>query len=136
MVSGKRLLVFSSKDPKARRLTRCIGDWSCLVSVAASIHEFRGKVEGGEYDMVLAEGSASLRTLIGEADPRGDILKISLAEVERRHIERVVSAAGDNKTHAAKILRIDTKTLYNKLRSYAAADEQRISSKQPASKSG
>ncbi len=139
MSIGKRLLVFSSTDPKAHALSSKAGDWSCIVTVAESVHEFRGKVEGGEFDMVLTEDSVALRRLIGEADPIGDILRTPLAEIERRHIERVLSSTGGNKTRAAKILGIDTKTLYNKLKSYAAADQaahQRGYSKQPASKTG
>lgn len=116
-----------------------MGEWNCLVNVAESLDEFRGKVEGGTYDLVLAGDTDSLRRLIGEVDPKGDILTISLAEIERRHILRVLSACDDNKTHAAKILRIDTKTLYNKLKSYAPPDQtvaRRSLTKPRASKTG
>jgi DNA-binding protein Fis len=77
-------------------------------------------VEGGEYDLVLVEGSRTLRRLIGEADPQGDILCLPLAEIEKRHILRVLNSTEGNKTRAAKILGIDTKTLYNKLKAYGA----------------
>jgi two-component system, NtrC family, response regulator AtoC len=40
---------------------------------------------------------------------------ISLEEVERRHIARVLEAVGGNKARAAAILRIGRKTLYRKL---------------------
>ena len=46
-----------------------------------------------------------------------------LAEVEKRHIMRVLSSTGGNKTRAARILGIDTKTLYNKLKAYRSSDE-------------
>jgi len=48
---------------------------------------------------------------------------VSLAEVERRYILRVVEAAGGNKTMAADILGITRKTLYRKLQEYGAATE-------------
>ena len=43
------------------------------------------------------------------------------ALTQKRHILRVLSSTGGNKTRAAKILGIDTKTLYNKLKAYNAA---------------
>ena len=43
----------------------------------------------------------------------------SLAEVERAHLETVLASTGGNKTRAAKILRIDRKTLRKKLQSEA-----------------
>ena len=76
--------------------------------------------------MVLIEDSRALRQLMADADPRGDVLRTPLAEMEKRHILRVLSSTGGNKTRAAKILGIDTKTLYNKLKAYdAAADAAR-----------
>jgi len=44
---------------------------------------------------------------------------VPLAEVERRHILRVLASVGRNRTRAAAILGVDRKTLYRKLRSYA-----------------
>jgi DNA-binding NtrC family response regulator len=49
---------------------------------------------------------------------RPDNQNLSLDEIERLHIERVLSAAGGNKTQAAKTLRIDYKTLLAKLKKY------------------
>jgi two-component system response regulator HydG len=46
---------------------------------------------------------------------------VSLAEVERRYILRVVEAASGNKTMAADVLGITRKTLYRKLQEYGAA---------------
>jgi DNA-binding NtrC family response regulator len=42
----------------------------------------------------------------------------SLDEVERRHILKVLQHTGGNRARAAKILDVDPKTLYNKLKSY------------------
>jgi DNA-binding NtrC family response regulator len=46
---------------------------------------------------------------------------IPLAELERRHILRIVEASGGNKTMAAETLGITRKTLYRKLQEYGAA---------------
>lgn len=44
---------------------------------------------------------------------------VSLEEVERRYILRVVEAVGGNRSRAAEVLKVDRKTLYTKLKSYA-----------------
>jgi DNA-binding NtrC family response regulator len=46
---------------------------------------------------------------------------LTLAEVEREFIERVLTAEGGNKTRAAQRLGLDRKTLYRKLEEYAAS---------------
>ncbi len=54
-----------------------------------------------------------------------DLSLYSLDEIERRHIQRVLDASGGNKTHAAKTLDIDYKTLLAKLKKYGiVADHQ------------
>ena len=58
--------------------------------------------------------------------------RMSLAELEREYIERVLDDEGGNKTRAAQRLGLDRKTLYRKLEEYArtapeggaAADEE------------
>jgi two-component system response regulator HydG len=47
---------------------------------------------------------------------------LTLAQVEREFIQRVLTAEGGNKTRAAQRLGLDRKTLYRKLEEYAAAD--------------
>lgn len=46
----------------------------------------------------------------------------TLESVERRYIQHVLKAAGGNKTLAARILGLDRKTLYRKLRDFRAED--------------
>ncbi|MEO5957140.1 MAG: sigma-54 dependent transcriptional regulator [Nitrospiraceae bacterium] len=48
----------------------------------------------------------------------GDQTMLSLDEIERLHIQRVLEASGSNKTQAAKTLDIDYKTLLTKLKKY------------------
>ncbi len=43
---------------------------------------------------------------------------LSLEEIERRHIVKVLQRCGGNRARAAKILDVDPKTLYNKLKTY------------------
>jgi two-component system response regulator HydG len=46
---------------------------------------------------------------------------LTLEQLEREYIERVLDAEGGNKTRAALRLGLDRKTLYRKLEEYAAA---------------
>ena len=43
---------------------------------------------------------------------------VTLVEVERRHIARVLKAVLGNKTQAARVLGVDRRTLYRKLEMY------------------
>ena len=43
-------------------------------------------------------------------------LKVPLDEIRRRHVVRVLDACGGNRSEAAKILGVDRKTLYRRLR--------------------
>jgi DNA-binding NtrC family response regulator len=47
-----------------------------------------------------------------------------LAEVERRHVERVLHATGWNKARAARVLEVDIKTLNKKIRDFKIAQSQ------------
>jgi hypothetical protein len=64
----------------------------------------------------FASAAPPLDTL-GGALARG----LTLDELEREYIERVVRAEGGNKTRAAQKLGLDRKTLYRKLEEYSAA---------------
>ena len=122
MTLGKRLLLFSARDPVANGLVKIAADWSCMTFPCSSIDELRGRIEGSDFDYALIEPSSSLRKLIGE-NSLEESLKLPLAEVEKRHIHRVLASTNGNKTRAARILGIDTKTLYNKLKSYKASED-------------
>jgi DNA-binding NtrC family response regulator len=52
-----------------------------------------------------------------DAAVSGDDLP-SLAEIERRHVERVLNATGWNKARAARVLEVDIKTLNKKIRDF------------------
>jgi len=61
------------------------------------------------------EGS---RITLGDIDSEH---MLTLDELEKRYIERVLKAAQGNKTQAAKLLGVDRRTLYRKLERYEAA---------------
>ena len=54
----------------------------------------------------------------------GDQSHLSLDEIERLHIQRVLEASGGNKTQAAKTLAIDYKTLLTKLKKYRLVSDE------------
>ena len=43
-------------------------------------------------------------------------LRVTLDEIRRRHVIKVLEACGGNRSEAAKILGVDRKTLYRRLR--------------------
>jgi two-component system response regulator HydG len=67
-------------------------------------------------------GATDLPSKIGDqrhgviaSEPNDPLELLSMEEVERRHIHRVLDAVGGNKTLAAQILGFDRRTLYRKL---------------------
>jgi DNA-binding NtrC family response regulator len=84
-----------------------------------NVRELRNVVErlgvmasGGE----VTPGDVALHLAFTSPEIEGKLL--SLDEVERRHILKVLRHTGGNRARAAKILDVDPKTLYNKLRAY------------------
>jgi DNA-binding NtrC family response regulator len=70
----------------------------------------KGAISGDEVRQVLPKNQSIPET--------SDVSQLSLDEIERRHIQRVLSASGGNKTQAAKTLEIDYKTLLSKLKKF------------------
>jgi two-component system response regulator HydG len=69
--------------------------------------------EISEQDLRLDQDSGeSARSIAG----------LSLSEVERRHIDRVLHEVGGNRQEAARVLGIDRSTLYRKLQRFATND--------------
>ncbi len=99
-------------------------------------YDWPGNVRELEHAMeravVLAEGKPKIaetdlppeiaRTTSGAADD-GELLP--LAEIERRHILRVLSLLAGNRKETARILGIGTNTLWRKLGKYAAPARRR-----------
>lgn len=86
-----------------------------------NVRELRDLIErltvpAATEEITAADVALHVPTPAGE--PEGALL--SLAEIERQHILTVMRRAGQNRARAAKILGVDPKTLYNKLKSYGA----------------
>ena len=58
--------------------------------------------------------------------------RMTLAELEREFIERVLEDEAGNKTRAAQRLGLDRKTLYRKLEEYAKSPESETTSGTPS----
>ena len=63
---------------------------------------------------------ASTRNLLPYQGPerRRNVELLSLEELEKRHIERVLKATGGNRPKAAKILGVNVTTVYRKIERY------------------
>jgi len=71
-------------------------------------------VDSSEIAFKLA-GLHAMRQALSDADP----VLVALADVERRHVERVLNATGWNKARAARVLDVDVKTLNKKIRDFS-----------------
>jgi transcriptional regulator with PAS, ATPase and Fis domain len=95
-------------------------------SWTGNVRELRNVLEGivlmsqGAGPISREEVLALLPKTRGSSQSR-DHTRLSLEEIERLHIERVLTASGGNKTQAAKTLDIDYKTLLTKLKKYGLA---------------
>ena len=131
MVYAKTLYLYSTEELGRASLRRLVNDMAkpsgVLCEELASTEELRGKLEGGQAEYVLIDGQnvgPRLLECLGEPNPE-KLLSLSLAELEKRHILRVLASTRGNKTRAARSLGIDTKTLYNKLKSYQVSESAR-----------
>ncbi|MGN6107334.1 MAG: sigma-54-dependent transcriptional regulator [Kofleriaceae bacterium] len=94
----------------------CRRDWPGNVRELANVVE--RAVALGEHDAIVLEDvrdeprpGAPYESLLAEAADR----QLSLAEVELAYIKQTVARVGGNMAHAARVLRIDRRTLYRKL---------------------
>ncbi len=130
MAPGKTLYLFSGEEQGQSSLQSLVDDLARArvpQQAVTSLEELRGKLEGGEAEFVLIDGrqvGLKLLEVCGEPDPQS-LLTLSLADLEKRHIFRVLASTNGNKSQAARVLGIDTKTLYNKLKSYELGIEKR-----------
>jgi DNA-binding NtrC family response regulator len=69
---------------------------------------------------------AAARTLLPYEGPerRRSVPLLTLEELERRHIERVLEVTNGNRPKAAKILGINVSTIYRKLEKYHLTDKR------------
>ncbi len=86
-----------------------------------NVRELRNVIErivlmGSETDLIGREDVMQMLPRAAAPGQEADVAQLSLEEIERRHIEKVLSSTGGNKSQAAKILQIDYKTLLAKLK--------------------
>jgi len=130
------LFLFSPDDDGLDQLETLVSGLPVPKEVVTSFEDLRGHLEGGQCEFLLLDGrnvGHRLLECLGEPEPH-KLLGLSLAQLEKRHILRVLSSTNGNKTQAARILGIDTKTLYNKLKSYQVSQktrQQRLGSPSP-----
>jgi DNA-binding NtrC family response regulator len=87
-----------------------------------------GTVRVEDLPAAVRERKSPAEDSLASAVARG----LTLEELERDYIQRVLAAEGGNKTRAAQRLGLDRKTLYRKLEEYAAADLAALAPKTPA----
>jgi two-component system response regulator AtoC len=81
-------------------------------------HEVHASDLPGEFN---APSSAPIAGAPSLPEPVADEALTPLAEVERRHVARVLHATGWNKARAARVLEVDIKTLNKKIRDFKIA---------------
>ena len=77
--------------------------------------------EGEEVGLAMLPREVSRAATAVEVAPEPEVssdMLPSLAQVERRHVERVLQATGWNKARAARVLEVDIKTLNKKIRDF------------------
>jgi DNA-binding NtrC family response regulator len=89
-------------------------------------------VRDDDLPALVRERRATETDDLGAALARG----LTLDELEREYIQRVLAAEGGNKTRAAQRLGLDRKTLYRKLEEYAASGGAAGGGAGPASDGG
>jgi DNA-binding NtrC family response regulator len=112
----------------AEKYQRPILQWATDFATALQSHQWPGNVRelrnAMERLVVLAPGptvtAADVQQfcLAAVVEDPSNAAPLSLAEAERRTIERALAASGSNKTQAARILGITPKTLNAKLSLY------------------
>jgi DNA-binding NtrC family response regulator len=134
------LAQFGARQSPSRKLRLASDAQQILLSYAwpGNVRELHNVLERGialcQGDVIRAD---DLPNHVREKKP-ADFLQVALArrmtlaELEREYIERVLDDEGGNKTRAAQRLGLDRKTLYRKLEEYAkAAGEPAPESSEP-----
>jgi DNA-binding NtrC family response regulator len=112
---SRRKEVLGFSDEAMAELTAY--DWPGNVRELSNVIE--RAVVLAEADLILPEHLLYHRPGVRRGQARG-AGPPALADVERAHIEEVLEGTGGNKREAARLLGIDRRTLYRKLRRYAA----------------
>ncbi len=114
----------------ARALDRLL-EYSWPGNVRELEHAMERAVVLAEGKPRIEEGDLPPEVLTGGEFPAGDESLLPLAELERRHILRVLAHHGGSRKETAKTLRIGTNTLWRKLRGYGVIGERRRGQPRP-----
>jgi two-component system, NtrC family, response regulator AtoC len=80
--------------------------------------EVRGADLPAEFGRVTSPSAPATTARPAAAAADAGAVMIPLSEIERRHVEQVLSATGWNKARAARVLEVDIKTLNQKIRDF------------------
>ncbi len=118
MVEPRILLLFSPPGEPREDLARLARAWGFTLRRISTLEALERTLAQGRFDLLVLP-SKKAAALFLEATPLLTDQLPTLAEVEKRHILRVLAATRGNKSKAARILDVDPKTLYNKLKRYS-----------------
>ena len=136
LLAQKFLETFASRSgKKVTDISKGVAEKLLAYTWPGNVRELRNVIERAvaltRYDRLGIEdlpekirNFKGSQVLIGGDDPTE---MVALEEIERRYIQHVLGAVGSNKTLAARILGLDRKTLYRKLRQYQAGTDAEIS---------
>ena len=117
MAGAKTILIHAARTEILDDFHQLATAWGFEVAFTRGQDDLERHLEKGDYDILLLAPRQEARQLLRLPSGKGQQL-LKLAEIEKQHILRVLASTGGNKTRAARILDVDTKTLYNKLKLY------------------
>ena len=135
LLAQKFLETFATRsEKKVTDISKGVAEKLLAYTWSGNVRELRNVIERAvaltRYDRLGVEdlpekirNFQGSQVFIGGDDPTE---MVALEEIERRYIQHVLGAVGSNKTMAARILGLDRKTLYRKLRQYQAGTDAEI----------
>ena len=135
LLAQKFLETFATRsEKKVTDISKGVAEKLLAYTWPGNVRELRNVIERAvaltRYDRLGVEdlpekirNFQGSQVFIGGDDPTE---MVELEEIERRYIQHVLGAVGSNKTMAARILGLDRKTLYRKLRQYQAGTDAEI----------
>ncbi|MCH1521790.1 MAG: sigma 54-interacting transcriptional regulator, partial [Arenicellales bacterium] len=135
LLAQKFLETFATRsEKKVTDISKGVAEKLLAYTWPGNVRELRNVIERAialtRYDRLGVEdlpekirNFQGSQVFIGGEDPTE---MVPLEEIERRYILHVLGAVGSNKTMAARVLGLDRKTLYRKLRQYQSGSDEEI----------